>query len=101
MKLITVFSLRSRPQSFFNKFCILTELRHKSCFFVIIKNPKKGVAALKKYLDIEVHVENDYVYMSKRDWRRLVEVLKKISRANFELTEKEKHMLISGSKTLH
>ena len=56
---------------------------------------------MKKYLDIEVHVENDYVYMSKRDWRRLVEVLKKISRANFELTEKEKHMLISGSKTLH
>ena len=66
-----------------------------------IKDLKKGVFSLKKYLDIEVYVEKDHVYMSKRDWQRIVEVLKKISRADFELTKKHGDMTISGSRTLH
>ena len=56
---------------------------------------------MKKFLDIEVHVDKDCVYMSKRDWQRVVEVLKEVSRANFELLKKEEGMMISGSRTLH
>jgi len=56
---------------------------------------------LKKYLDIEVYVEKDYVYMSKHDWLRVVDVLKKVTRANFELLKKEKDMINSGSRTFH
>jgi len=59
------------------------------------------VLTLEKYLDIEVCVDKDYVYMSKRDWRRIVEVLKKASRADFELIKKEEAVKISGSKMLH
>lgn len=56
---------------------------------------------MKKYLDIEVHVDKNYVYMSKGDWRRVVEVLKEVSRANLELLKKEECMTISGSRMLH
>lgn len=56
---------------------------------------------MKKYMDIQVHVDKDYVYMSKRDWQRIVEVLKKATRADFELIKKEEAMTISGAKMLH
>ena len=52
-------------------------------------------------MDIEVYVDKDYVYMSKRDWQRIVEVLKKATKADFELIKKEEAMKISGPRTLH
>ena len=55
---------------------------------------------MKKYLDIEVYVESDYVYMSTRDWQKVVKILSSISDDNFDIKKIDPEIISQNHKTL-
>ena len=64
-------------------------------------NIKSGEKIVKKCLDIEVYVEEDYVYMSVHDWQMIVNVLNSISENHLDIKKKDHDVVSRSSKTIH
>ena len=56
---------------------------------------------MKEFFDIEVFVEADHVYMSKEDWRRVVEVLSSISENRLIVKKMTDEIMTRRTKILH